>query len=69
MTEDDRNIDPMMQDPSGLSQSIMDKPESRWDYWEKVRAKDPQRYWRRDTQIQIHKEAVTLGDQFHKRTV
>lgn len=33
-------------------------------YWEAVRKSDPSRYWHKDTQNQIHKDALALGERF-----
>jgi hypothetical protein len=69
MTDDqDQNNDPVYQDPTGYSEALINKPEpSRWEYWEKIRVKDPARYWRHDIQKQIHREAHNLGQDFYKR--
>lgn len=36
-----------------------------WEYYQQMKRDDPSRYWRADTQAQLHRDAETLQDEFN----
>lgn len=39
-------------------------PERNWAYYEKLRVEKPKEYYDQKTQVQLHKDAIALGDKF-----
>lgn len=37
-----------------------------WSFYEKMRKDQPSLYWNSKTQVQMHKDAIALGDSFHQ---
>lgn len=35
-----------------------------WSYYQKLKASDPDKYWKQTTQIQMHNDAIALQDGF-----
>ena len=41
-----------------------DQKKRTWTYYEKLRKEDEKKYWKAETQKQLHQDAIDLGDAF-----
>lgn len=61
------NQDPFRSPPRSVQNTFNFKPQTEvknWDYWQKLKDTDPKKYYTPQTNVEMHKAALELGDAF-----